>query len=140
MDEVSNFVAAYKSLRELDTFLPSNHCAFRIDSDGRAPTARWVCKCLRTLMKELFPDIAHEMDYTDHCLRRGGETVLVYLNVDPKIQEQMGCWSKDSSARQLYMARILQTLVGIQRRIYKCDFDLMQDVLSSSTKGRADRA
>ena len=53
--------------------------------------------------------------------------MLVYLKVDPKIQEQMGCWSKDSVSRQLYMARVCQTLVGIQRRIYKCDYDLMQD-------------
>ena len=52
-----------------------------------------------------FPSAAGGMDYTDHCLRRGGETVLVFKKIDPKLQEQIGCWASGYSSRQLFMDR-----------------------------------
>ena len=124
---VSNFVSAYKALRLLDPSPPETHCAFRLDSTGTSPTAGWVCESLKSLMKQLFPLAAHGMDYTDHCLRRGGETALVAMEVDPKIQEQIGCWSRDSVSRHLYMARVRQVLVGIQSRMLSMDYNIMQD-------------
>ena len=122
----ANFVTAYQNLRHIRPGRPDEECAFALAS-GLPPTAAWVCESLRTLMRALFPDEAHGMDYTDHCLRRGGEVLMVYLKVDPKLQEQMGCWSADSTSRQLYMARVRQTLVSIQRGMFAHDYDLMQD-------------
>ena len=138
----ANFVAAYQDLRSL--FTPTNDCssAFAL-ADGSVPSAAWVCSCLRSLMRLGFPSAAGGMDYTDHCLRRGGETVLVFKKIDPKLQEQIGCWASDSSSRQLYMARVRETLVDVQTSMYDDDFENLQDdhmVIDSGPRGPSSAA
>ena len=120
----ANFVYAYK--RKTALFAHSGRQdAFAIDMAGTSPTAEWVCGRLRAIMKAVFPSAAHGLDYTDHCLRRGGATCLCFMNIDPAIQEHAGGFSRNSASRPAYVAMVRQTLANAQARMHKQEYDII---------------
>ena len=124
-DVVGNFVRQYHRLRAI--FTPAASASAFSFADGSVPTASWVCECTKLLMKQLFPAAAAAFDYTNHCFRRGGAALLAFLKVDPRLQEQLGCWTADSESRILYMARVRASLVAVQKGMLTHDFEIMQD-------------
>ena len=113
--------------------------AFAIDMAGTSPTAEWVCGRLRAIMKAVFPSAVHGLDYTDHCLRRGGATCLCFMNIDPAIQEHAGGFSRNSASRPAYVAMVRQTLANAQARMHEQEYDIIQDDVGWTLKSAQPR-
>ena len=77
--------------------------------DGSSPTTDWVCGRIKSLAKLIIPvRLAMIMDYTNHCLRRGGALANDVNEVPVVVQERSGGWAPGSSSRPLYIARIME--------------------------------
>ena len=85
------------------------HDDFFALADGSSPTTDWVAGRLKSLAKAAIPlRLAMLMDYTNHCLRRGGATANDVNDVPVVVQERAGAWAPGSASRPLYIARIME--------------------------------
>ena len=105
--------------------------------DGSSPTPDWVGTRLKSLARYIIPiRTAMLMDYSDHCLRRGGETALDINGVATSVQEHAGAWAPGSSSRPLYIARAMERLADAQYQIADtADVTILQDQIGFDDSG-----
>jgi hypothetical protein len=131
---VANFGYAYKQLvqlrAELDLQLSAHQDAFAL-FDGSSPTPDFVAGNIKRLCKHLLPpSVAVALDYSNHCLRRGGDTCLNVMGVDPLVAKQLGARSQNSRSRELYVERCLEQLAKKQQEmLHVGEYTLLQDEL-----------
>ena len=78
-------------------------------ADRSSPTTGWVAGYIKRLAKCVIPTrLAALMDYTNHCLRRGGALANDVNDVPVAVQERTGAWAPGSTSRPLYIARIME--------------------------------
>ena len=131
-DEDINFLAAYRELRELDPCegkhhsRQRNHCAFRIDAKGTAPSAKQFQKEFKRDFREEFPDEAERFGFTGHVLRRGMMLCHAANRIDPVIIEQAAVLAP-ASTRGLYTGCAEHLMLDAQRRMPGTNYVNMQE-------------
>jgi hypothetical protein len=131
-NHVGNFVYAYQHLvavrSETKLQLTDHQDAFAL-ADGSSPTPDWVAGNLKRLCRFLLTEqVARVLEYSNHCLRRGGDSCLNVLKIDPLVAKQLGGRSEHSRSRELYVQRCLEQLASVQKDMLQAgDYTLMQD-------------
>jgi hypothetical protein len=98
-------------------------------TDGSSPSANWVGAYLKRLARVAIPyRLAALMDYTNHCLRRGGALANDVNDVPVCVQERTGAWAPGSTSRPLYVARIMERQAKAQYNMADTpDVTILQD-------------
>ena len=143
-DDPLCIIAAYRDLRKIDPvdeYHHRNHCLFRINTHGHAPSASWFCEEFKADMKTFFPDAAHGLCFSSHVLRRGAISNLVAGFVLTTIIDQIA-GNADHSTQSLYTDGIVELILRAQRQMGGVSYTSLQDdvILPMETDSDVDAA
>ena len=98
-------------------------------ADHSSPTTGWVAGYIKRLAKSVIPTrLAALMDYTNHCLRRGGALANDVNDVPVAMQERTCAWAPGSTSSPLYIARIMERQAKAQYQMADTpEVTLLQD-------------
>ena len=132
LDHPANPVKAYTDLTKFRSEhgfeISASSDAFLLH-DGSSPSQNWVAKRLKRLMSiVLEPRFAATLDYSTHCLRRGGDNALNILNVPTTVANHYGGRTEGSRSRDVYLQRVLGQIGRIQRDMHTLgEYEFLQD-------------
>ena len=108
-----NAVRAYRELREMDPATEHserNHCAFRVDSKGSAPSSTWYRKELKEELFAACPDAPVNIRQTPHILRRGALSAHVHNGIDPVVIDIIAVLAPNST-RAVYTGHMPSAII-----------------------------
>ena len=124
-----NAIRAYRELRELDPATEHherNHCAFRVNSKGHAPSSKWFRTEFTTELQQACPDASLTIRQTPHILRRGALSAHVHNHIDPVIIDIIAVLAPRST-RGIYTGCIPSAIIDAQRRLPTANFTALDD-------------
>ena len=124
-----NALRAYRELREMDPATEHserNHCAFRVNSKGSAPSSTWYRKEFTEELLAACPDAPVNIRQTPHILRRGALSAHVHNGIDPVVIDIIAVLAPNST-RAIYTGHMPSAIIDAQRRLPTADFTALQN-------------